>query len=327
MFQVIQRLRLEFADSIIVYRLLGTSPHSVNAFSLIKSIWKQCKRIAGEDESQPPKDWDAASMWMKQFKWSGSKIILVLDSIDQLTNQDRALNGLANWIPGLTSALEENVRVVLSTLPSDKGIDLVSQFHKCGVNIVTALPFDTSDRPAVVEGLKIMTDNRPSTGTIMPLHRVLSPKTEEIMVNITKVDSSPLFISILLDTVCAWPSYCDIDTNGKELMEVAETKGQVKGLIDLMFGQLEQKHGKKLVSALLGIITLAREGVSENEAEDIISTMDEVLSDIFEWWTPPVRRIPPMLVHRILVDLGKFMVKRNTEGGLSAYVWYHRQFW
>ena len=43
-----------------------------------------------------------------------------------------------NWTC-LTSAIDENVRVVLSTLPSDKDIDLMSQFRKCGVNISISL--------------------------------------------------------------------------------------------------------------------------------------------------------------------------------------------
>jgi hypothetical protein len=46
-----------------------------------------------------------------------------------------------------------------------------------------------------------------------------------------------------------------------------------------MFRQLEENHGTKLVSTLLGIITLAKEGLSEKEAEDIISTFDDVLDD------------------------------------------------
>jgi len=159
------------------------------------------------------------------------------------------------------------------------------------------------------------------------LQRDLTPTARDILYDlITTVDSSPLFVSVAFEAVCSWSSYHDMITSGRELKEIAERE-KVRGLIDLMFRQLEEKHGTKLVSTLLGIITLSREGLSEKEAEDIISTFDDVLDDIFEWWVPPVRRISPMLVYRIIKDLGKFMIKRKTEGGLTAYTWYHRQFW
>jgi membrane associated rhomboid family serine protease len=50
----------------------------------------------------------------------------------------------------------------------------------------------------------------------------------------------------------------------------------IPGLISLLFAELEQNHGKKFVSALLGLLTLAVEGISENEAEDLLSTMEDV---------------------------------------------------
>ena len=51
-----------------------------------------------------------------------------------------------------------------------------------------------------------------------------------------------------------------------------------------------------------------------------------MLEEVFTYWLPPLRRIPPLLWIRIRNDLGPYLVERGTDG-VSAYGWYHRQFW
>lgn len=63
-----------------------------------------------------------------------------------------------------------------------------------------------------------------------------------------------------------------------------------------------------------------------NELEDILSCDDEVLNDVYEWWVPPVRRLPPLLWVRIQTDLGPYLVERGLKGGTPVLSWYHRQF-
>ena len=121
-------------------------------------------------------------------------------------------------------------------------------------------------------------------------------------------------------------SYEDFAVIGARMKAALSMEG-IPGLISLMFAELEQNHGKKFVSALLGLLTLAVEGISEKEGEDLLSTMDDVLDGVFEWWKPPFRRIPPMLVHRVIDDLGKYLIQRRSESGRMVFNWYHRQFW
>ena len=121
-------------------------------------------------------------------------------------------------------------------------------------------------------------------------------------------------------------SYQDFAVIGARMKAALSMEG-IPGLISLMFAELEQNHGKKFVSALLGLLTLSVEGISEKEGEDLLSSMDDILDAIYEWWKPPFRRIPPMLVHRVIDDLGKYLVQRRSESGTMVYNWYHRQFW
>ena len=48
--------------------------------------------------------------------------------------------------------------------------------------------------------------------------------------------------------------------------------------------------------------------------EDLLSTDEDVLHSVYEWWEPPVRRIPPLLVVRIRGALGSYIAERSAHG-------------
>ena len=59
--------------------------------------------------------------------------------------------------------------------------------------------------------------------------------------------------------------------------------------------------------------------------EDLLSLDDEVLNDVYQCWTPPVRRLQPLLWIRIRSDIGDYLIKRGADGTQVVF-WYHRQF-
>ena len=50
-------------------------------------------------------------------------------------------------------------------------------------------------------------------------------------------------------------------------------------------------------------------GLSEIELEDILSCDDDVLNDVYQYWTPPVRRLPPLLFVRLKADVNQYLGK------------------
>lgn len=46
---------------------------------------------------------------------------------------------------------------------------------------------------------------------------------------------------------------------------------------------------------------------------------------MFQYWTPPIRRLPPLLWVRIRADLASYLVDRGADG-TQVTCWYHRQF-
>ena len=51
----------------------------------------------------------------------------------------------------------------------------------------------------------------------------------------------------------------------------------------------------------------AKHGLSEFELEDILSCDDDVLNDVYQFWTPPTRRLPPLLIVRLRYDLNRYL--------------------
>ena len=80
---------------------------------------------------------------------------------------------------------------------------------------------------------------------------------------------------------------------------------------------------KANISFLIAII--ASQGLTTNELEDILSCDEAVLHDVFQYWTPPIRRLPPLLWVRIRADLSSYLVDRGADA-TQVICWYHRQF-
>lgn len=127
----------------------------------------------------------------------------------------------------------------------------------------------------------------------------------------------PLYLKLSFDQACRWKSY----TPANETVLPAG----VKNVVSEFFDQVERRHGKILVSHALGYITASKNGLTEPELEDILSLDDEVLDDVYQYWTPPFRRLPPLLWIRIRSEIGDYLIERGADDTQVIY-WYHRQF-
>ena len=95
--------------------------------------------------------------------------------------------------------------------------------------------------------------------------------------------------------------------------------------MNALFERVEMQHGRLLVQRILAYITASKSGLTATEIEDLLSCDDEVLEDVYQYWTPPIRRIPPLLGVRIRNDFAGYLIDRGADGA-SVITWYHRQF-
>lgn len=147
--------------------------------------------------------------------------------------------------------------------------------------------------------------------------RLLQSEQEKIVLEAFEKCPLPLYLKLSFDEACRWKSYTSPNDT-----KLAPT---IKGIIHDLLDRVERLHGKVLVSQALTYITASRNGLTEPELEDILSLDDVVLNDVYQYWTPPIRRLPPLLWIRIRSDIGDYLIERGADGA-RVINWYHRQF-
>eukprot|EP00026_Physarum_polycephalum_P001823 Phypoly_transcript_01826.p1 GENE.Phypoly_transcript_01826~~Phypoly_transcript_01826.p1 ORF type:complete len:1036 (+),score=180.61 Phypoly_transcript_01826:273-3110(+) len=147
--------------------------------------------------------------------------------------------------------------------------------------------------------------------------RTLTEAQKDVVISAYKITPTPLYLQAASIFALGWNSYTPI--------EQCTLENGMRGIINQIFVKLEKKHGEILIGRALAYLIESRHGLSSAEMEDVLSCDETVLSDIFEWWTPPVRRLPPLLWKRVREDLGRFIVDRGVHG-VTVHNLYHRQF-
>ena len=148
-------------------------------------------------------------------------------------------------------------------------------------------------------------------------NRKLIPEQKRVVMDAFQKCPLPLYLKLAFDEAFRWKSY----TPGSDI-RLEET---VRDIIDDLFNRVERRHGKILVGNALAYITASKNGLTESELEDLLSLDDQVLNDVYQYWTPPVRRLPPLLWIRIRSDIGDYLTERGADG-TQVIFWYHRQF-
>eukprot|EP00111_Clytia_hemisphaerica_P016128 TCONS_00047711-protein len=296
----------EYPDHIQVTRFLGTTADSSTISRLLNSICNQLQRSSQLpiDAAQPQSFKDQVELLeniIEKMDDSELPCILFLDSIDQLSPDDGAY--LMKWLP---KKLPKQFKIIISALPDEK-YNIINSLKGMvpaeGFIEVTKLPTDTA--------------NDILNAWLVDSKRQLTTKQNEMVMNSFNQAPLPLFLKLAFDQATKWKSY--------QPMESISLEKNVKDSINRLFSDLERMHGKYLVSHALGLITASKHGLSDAEMDDLLSIDDEVLNDVYQYWVPPVRRIPSLLWIRIRNDLGSYIIYRGASGVLVNN-WYHRQF-
>ena len=305
------------AGQVTVIRFLGTTPLSSNVHALLTSVCEQLRRAYGQSEPVPSDFKELKAYFhtaITSWPTADRTLTLFIDSVDQLddSNAGRRLD----WLP--VTGLSLHLRLVVSTLP-----DYPKEFQ-CLSLLRAKLQHAASQHSRMVEVETISEPEAVLEHLLRLLGRTLTEAQRshvlEAFAKRTDADAAgtPLWLTIVAQAVAPWPSFGGIRF---------PIKPAVRELIVDLFERLEMSHGRALVRAAFAYITLAKHGVSETELNHLLSLEDAVLADVYEWWVPPVRVIPPLLPTRLLTDLAPYLTRRGDGSGVELVTWYHRQFW
>ncbi|XP_077984721.1 NACHT domain- and WD repeat-containing protein 1-like [Glandiceps talaboti] len=303
--------------AVTVLRFIGTTPDSTTLRRTLYSISKQLSQISGDEQTISEDLKNLTEEFEERLKnaSNGRPLVLYIDSLDQFDPDDGAHQ--LHWLP---MKLPDNVKLVVSTLVDDK--------YECFPTLRANLKDDRSflQVPRMKDSdVKVILEK-----WLAIRNRTLTSKQMEVLIGAFQKCPLPLFLKISFDGACQWTSYTNPEDTifYNAIYNSDQDKGDnspVRRVIAALFETIERNHGELLVSRALAYITAAKSGLTENELEDLLSCDDDVLNDVFQYWTPPIRRLPPLLWIRIRTDLEPYFVERGADGARVIY-WYHRQF-
>jgi hypothetical protein len=176
------------------------------------------------------------------------KLVIVLDSIDQLNINDHELEWFIKYLP-------TNVKMIYSTQSNDILKRLMSIF-KTSTNLSNLIEIKSLDKETAKLILKdwLSRSNRNLNEAQW--------KTVENMFD--KASLYPLYVKLIFDVVVKWASFYVPEDDFKSCLSINDC-------IVYLFKRLEKIHGKSLFSRAMIYMSSFKNGVAESEIEDILS--------------------------------------------------------
>ena len=298
-------------NTVCMLRFLGTTPASSTVRGLLISISLQlCLVYNVEMPNLAVMEFNEVAQYFHSLLVEilpsklTSTLVILLDSIDQLSSANGAHSMM--WLP---RNLPAGVSIVVSMLPKE---------HKCLETMQSLLPYDESflevSAMPKATGLDIFN---------AWLSRAKRTVTAEQMSKVMQAFNNcphPLFLRLLFHQALQWKSYTSAAT-----LNLPNSTAEA---LSHIFSAIEEHHGKVLVQRSFAYLTGCHSGITEAELEDVLSLDDTVLSDVYQYWDPPVEgyiRIPSLLWKRIRHEVSDYLVERQADGK-TVLAWYHRQF-
>ncbi|XP_065054750.1 NACHT domain- and WD repeat-containing protein 1-like isoform X2 [Rhopilema esculentum] len=297
------------SGSAVVTRFLGITPDSSLLRRLLMSLCQQISFLLDREynENKVKIVKEAKDEFVNLLKLSESHftaetpLVIILDSLDQLSPEDGAFQ--LSWLP---MKLPPWAKMVVSTISQDK--------YDCLKNLkalITEQCFLSIPLLPIDDAVQIIDD------WLGANKKTLTEDQKKTLLHSFEKCSLPIFLKVSFEEALRWKSYTPVDE--------VRLETTVRGAIKALFERTERQHGDLFAKRTLAYITAAKSGLTESELEDILSCDDEVLEDVYQYWVPPVRRIPPLLWLRMKHDLSSYLVDRGADES-RVVTWYHRQF-
>lgn len=289
-----------------VIRLLGTSPQSSDARSMLRSLAEQVTDLYGAHARLAPVPSSYAELVADlpirlALATAEKPLFVFLDSLDQLSDADNGRE--LGWMPWV---LPDHVHLVLSTLPNVGPSFGVVQGKVAADALVAVEPLTTAEAMGILD-LWMEQDSRR-----------LTAEQRELVQRKVEACPLPLYLRLVYEQSRRWTS--GMSASG---LAVPDT---VPGAVEAMFERLERRFGAVIVGHSLALLTAAQDGLSSAELENVLSCDDEALDALFAWHTPALRRLPPFFLARLRAEIGKYLMDRSADGH-NVLAWHHRQFW
>ena len=296
-------------DATLLYRFVGISEASSQPKLLIDTLIIQLREILGTSSKDTAKDYSSTvnqfiALLNEYTKNHTKRLIIIIDALDQFEVETNL-----EWIEPV---LPEHIKIIVSTLPSEYGnyYDILktkvpeSQIHRL-------VKLDVSDAEKIV------------FSWLQMHHKKLTPVQLTHILTLFKHNGLALYLKIIFDQALLWRSYDDAFTQLQDKNLSDAIRSFFIGLI------VHKHHSKMLVEHTLGYLSASKNGLSESEITEILSSDHIVMQDISNPFhklplNTDIHKLPAAVWSRLYYDLSKYLTFVEFDG-ISLMNFYHRK--
>jgi hypothetical protein len=148
--------------------------------------------------------------------------------------------------------------------------------------------------------------------------RTLQPPQQHQVLSLSAQNGLPLYLKLVFEEARHWKSY-DLES---------ALSPDIPGIIGALFSWLSrpQNHGEVLVAHSLAYLAAGKNGLTEDELLDILSTDETVMADFQRHSpkSPPIDRLPVVVWSRLYFDLESYLTEQSADNSLLL-IFYHQQ--
>ncbi len=293
------------SSSKLIYRFVGATPESASSVGLLTSIFEELgvnievqQKTQQEDKKESFEEFSLRVH--SEFLNLKESIVIFIDAIDQLNNTDSFL-----WLP---NTLPSNLKIVISALEDKNYKEDTKYFEavKTKTKNISQIPEFNKEK----ELLKILLKKE---------DRAVDDNQRDYFLKQYQTTKSPLYVTIAAREMKSWKS-------AEKTQTLKETQ---KEIIKEFIDNLAQKyhHNKEFVQKVVGYIYASKDGLSESELLQLLSTDKEFI----EKMAPSTyhenldNELPLVHWSRLQTELQLFFSKKTQDNEELIY-FFHREF-
>ena len=270
-------------DWLVIPHFVGASPDSTNLRRTLRRFFGEINRRLGLNEEIPEDIRDLATRFPDKLSQAANscQVLFILDAMNQMERADTPQD--MTWLP---ANLPENVRWVVSSLAGE-ALDAL-QARKPGMLMVRGL--DADETELLVD--EYLAEVRKEKFPTPRLRAAFLAKVSQ---------GSPLYTMVALEELRVFGAY---DKLGGRIDDLP---GDVPALFQQVLARVERDFAAwpGLVAEALSLIACGRQGMTNEELQDLLAHHAPPLSD-----GSPASKLPDMIMARLRLSLDAYLFER-----------------
>ena len=228
-------------------------------------------------------------------EFKSKKLIIVLDSVDQLNAADYTLDWFIDEFPSCVKMIYSTLCVYGGILDRFQSDNRVTQENLIDIQS-ESYGLDKEKSKTIIEDWLKVSERKLSENQWKTINEMLK-NAENLF---------PLYLKLIFDISSKWASFYEPTSDFIECSNIDKCIGY-------LFKRLERDYGVLFFQRIITYLTSFRNGITNFELEDICSLDDELLADILEFHDYPVRRFPIALWTRMKYELENYLVEKEAD--------------